>query len=57
MWQDCTLKDLCLKLHKDFVDKFKFAKIWGSSAKFPGQKIVKLDHKLEDKDVVELRMK
>ncbi|MDP6600294.1 MAG: GTP-binding protein [Candidatus Woesearchaeota archaeon] len=56
MWQGCTLKDLCLKLHKDFVDKFKFAKVWGHSSKFPGQKIVKLDHVLQDKDVVELRM-
>jgi len=55
MWQDCTLKDLCLKLHKDFVNKFKFAKIWGSS-KFPGQMIVKLDYALHDKDIVELRM-
>ena len=56
MWQGCTLKDLCLKLHKDFVDKFKFAKVWGHSSKFPGQKIVKLDHVLQDKDIVELRM-
>lgn len=56
MWQDCTLKDLCLKLHKDFVDEFKFAKIWGSS-RFPGQMIVKLSYELKDKDVVELRMK
>jgi len=57
MWQDSTLKDLCLKLHKDFVDKFKFARIWGSSAKFPGQMIVKLSYELKDKDIVELRMK
>ena len=56
MWQDCTLKDLCLKLHKDFVDEFKFAKIWGSS-RFPGQMIVKLSYELKDKDIVELRMK
>jgi len=56
MWEDSTLKDLCLKLHKDFVDKFKFAKIWGKSAKFPGQKFPKLEHELEDGDVIELRM-
>jgi len=56
MWQDSTLKDLCYKLHKDFVDKFKFAKIWGKSAKFPGQHIVKLSHELHDGDVIELRM-
>lgn len=55
MWRGCTLKDLCLKLHKDFVDKFKFARIWGSS-KFPGQHIKKLNYELKDNDVVELRM-
>ena len=57
MWQDCTLKDLCSKLHKDFVNNFKYAKIWGSSARFPGQKFPKLEHDLFDKDIVELRMK
>jgi len=56
IWEDATLKGLCLKLHKDFVNKFRFAKIWGS-AKFPGQKIVKLDYVLHDKDIVELRIK
>ncbi len=57
MWQSATLKDVCLKLHKDFVSKFRYAKIWGKSVKYQGQKIVKLDHKLEDEDIVELRIK
>jgi|TARA_Y100000310_G_C20700927_1_gene829815 hypothetical protein len=56
MWENATLKDLCLKLHKDFVDKFKFAKVWGSS-RFPGQHITKLSYELKDKDIIELRMK
>ena len=56
MWQDCTLKDLCLKLHRDFVDKFKLAKIWGKKVSYPGQKIVKLNFELSDGDIVELRM-
>ena len=56
IWEGATLKDLCLKLHKDFVDKFKFAKIWGSS-RYPGQKIVKLSYTLHDGDIVELRIK
>ncbi|MFH0868435.1 MAG: GTPase [Candidatus Woesearchaeota archaeon] len=55
MWENATLRDLCLKLHKDFVDKFKFARIWGS-AKFPGQHITKLNYELKDGDIVELRM-
>lgn len=57
MWEGATLRDLCLKLHKDFVDKFKFARMWGKSAKYDGQHLVKLDHVLQDKDIVELRMK
>ncbi len=56
MWENATLKDLCLKLHKDFADKFKFAKVWGSS-RFPGQHITKLSYELKDKDIIELRMK
>ena len=39
----------------DFIKKFKFARIWGDSAKFPGQK-QSLKHVLVDKDVVELHM-
>ena len=51
-----TLKDLCLKLHKDFVDKFRFARIWGNSVKFDAQRIVNLRHKLKDKDIIELHI-
>ena len=56
IWENATIKDLCTKLHKDFVTKFRFAKIWGTSVKYPGQKIVKLKHKIQDKDIIELRM-
>jgi len=56
MWENATLKDLCLKLHKDFADKFKFARIWGKKVKFAGQHIVKLNFELSDGDIVELRM-
>lgn len=57
MWENSTLRDLCRKLHKDFEEKFKFAKIWGKSAKYDGQKIMKLDHVIQDKDVIEIRIK
>ncbi len=52
-----SIKDVCNKLHRDFADKFKFARVWGKSVKYGGQKIVKLTHKLEDNDVLELRMR
>jgi len=55
MRQGNTIKEVCEKLHRDFVTKFKFARVWGKSAKFPGQKF-KIDHKLTDKDVVEIHV-
>ena len=53
MKKGITIRDFCKKLHKDFVSKFKFAKIWGPSAKFDGQ-VLHLNHKIKDKDVVEV---
>ncbi|MEK6887099.1 MAG: GTP-binding protein [Nanoarchaeota archaeon] len=50
------IKDVCNKLHKDFVTKFKFSRVWGPSSKFPGQKFV-LDHVLKDKDILEIHLK
>jgi len=57
IFNGAKIKDVCNKLHKDFVDQFKFARVWGKSAKYDGQKILKLIHKLEDNDVLELRMR
>ena len=51
-----TIKDMCEKLHRDFVNKFKFARVWGPSAKFPGQKFL-YKHKLKDEDIVELHIR
>ncbi len=50
------IQDVCNKLHKDFVTKFKFVRVWGPSSKFPGQKFM-LDHVLKDKDVVEIHLR
>jgi small GTP-binding protein len=46
-----TVGMVCDILHREFRKKFRYALIWGSSAKFPGQ-IVGLDHILKDKDVI-----
>lgn len=56
MKQPTVIEDVCHKLHKDFVAKFRFARVWGSSAKFPGQKLG-LAHKLQDKDTVEIHVR
>ena len=51
-----TMKDVCIKLHKDFVSKFRFARVWGKSVKFPGQVIRKLNFVVEDNDIVEIHL-
>ncbi len=53
--QGIQLGDFAGKVHKDFQEKLKSAKIWGTSADFPGQ-MVSRDHVLEDEDVVELQI-
>lgn len=48
---ESTVGMVCDILHRDFRKKFRYAMIWGKSAKFPGQ-IVGLNHLLVDKDVI-----
>jgi len=54
--RNSTIKDFASKLHKDFISKFRFSRVWGKSAKFPGQKL-SLKHVLKDKDIVELHLR
>lgn len=56
IFRNATVKDLCNKLHKDFVSKFRFTRIWGKSAKFDGQKLM-LKHRLKNKDIVEIHLR
>lgn len=48
-----SVGDVCKKLHKDFVENFKYARVWGKSVKFNGQR-VGMDHILCDGDVVSI---
>ncbi len=50
------VRELAEKIHKDFLKNFEFARIWGNSVKFPGQR-VGLDHELKDGDVVEFHLR
>lgn len=34
-----TVEDVCRKLHRDFVDRFRYARVWGHSVKHPGQRV------------------
>ncbi len=46
-----TIKDICIRLHRDFVRDFRYAIITGPSADFPGQR-VGLSHEIMDGDIV-----
>ncbi len=51
-----TVMDIARKIHSEaFGERLKYARIWGKSAKFPGQKKGP-EHVLEDGDIVELHM-
>jgi ribosome-interacting GTPase 1 len=49
-----TVEDFASKVHKDFVEKLKLAKVWGEAV-FDGQ-MVQRDHVLQDGDIVELHI-
>ncbi|MBW2170802.1 MAG: TGS domain-containing protein [Deltaproteobacteria bacterium] len=49
-----TVEDLAGKIHKEFVDRFKFAKVWGKEV-YDGQ-MIQRDYVLQDGDVVELHL-
>ncbi len=49
-----TLEDAAVSIHKDFREKLKYARIWGSG-KHDGI-MVKRDHILEEGDVIELHV-
>jgi ribosome-interacting GTPase 1 len=49
-----TVAELARKIHRDFYEKLKSARVWGSTA-FEGQ-MVQRDYMLQDGDIVELKM-
>jgi ribosome-interacting GTPase 1 len=48
------LEDLASKIHKDFLKKLRYAKVWGKDV-YDGQ-MVQRDHQLQDGDIVELHI-
>ncbi|MBN2112044.1 GTP-binding protein [Candidatus Woesearchaeota archaeon] len=56
MREGCTVRDICVKLHRDFLNKFRFARVWGKTARFPGQTIRRLDKVLHDRDIFEIHL-
>ena len=48
-----TVATFAEKIHKSFIKRFRYARVWGPSAEFAGKR-VGLEHKLADTDTVEL---
>ncbi len=49
-----TVEDAVRLIREEFLKYFKYARIWGPSAKYPGER-VGLNHVLSDGDVLEVR--
>jgi len=49
--EPATVEAVCMKLHRDFVEKFRYAKVWGPSVKHDAQR-VGLSHRLIDGDIL-----
>jgi len=47
---------VCESIHRDFRKNFRYAQVWGKSARFPGQ-IVGLEHVVADQDIVSVIVK
>ncbi len=50
-----TAEDFAAKVHQDFAENMKSARVWGASAAFDGQTVSR-EHVLADGDVVEINM-
>ena len=48
-----TVHDLARKIHKEILENLKYARLWGESGKFQGQRVGE-DHVLADGDIIEL---
>ncbi|KAF5428664.1 aminotransferase [Candidatus Methanomarinus sp.] len=48
---DVVVGDICDKLHRDFRTRFRYAQVWGRSAKHEGQR-VGIEHRLADGDIL-----
>ncbi len=55
--QGDNIETLCRKIHKRFVNDYRYSLVWGKSVKHPGQKFIKMDHIVEDGDIVSIYLK
>jgi small GTP-binding protein len=48
-----NVEDVCNKLHRDFKNRFRYARVWGDSVRYRGQR-VGLEHLLKEGDILSL---
>ncbi len=53
MRSDSSIEDVCDSIHRSLKDTFKYALVWGASAKHVPQR-VGLGHLVADEDVVQV---
>eukprot|EP01063_Lacrimia_lanifica_P019820 TRINITY_DN27232_c0_g1_i1.p1 TRINITY_DN27232_c0_g1~~TRINITY_DN27232_c0_g1_i1.p1 ORF type:complete len:396 (+),score=151.05 TRINITY_DN27232_c0_g1_i1:75-1262(+) len=51
-----TIETVCRRIHKDILERFRYALVWGTSTKHPSQ-CCGMDHPLEDEDVIQIVVK
>jgi small GTP-binding protein len=51
-----SIEDVCNRIHKDLIQRFKYAMVWGTSTKHSPQRVGK-DHVLDDEDVLQILVK
>ena len=56
MRNGATMEDICHSIHRDMVKSFKYALVWGLSAKHQPQR-VGIEHHIADEDVVQVMTK
>ncbi|MEM2936499.1 MAG: TGS domain-containing protein, partial [Candidatus Bathyarchaeia archaeon] len=50
---EATVLDIAKLIHSEFYKNFKYARLWGPSAKYPGEKVGS-KHTLKDGDILEI---
>jgi len=51
--KDSTIGQVCDQIHRGFRPNFRYANVWGRSAKFPGQ-MVGIDHVVREGDIISI---
>lgn len=54
--RNSSVEHICKRIHKDIASRFKYAMVWGTSAKYQPQR-VGITHTLDDEDVLQIMLR